>query len=212
MACQFGHGMLSRQSDPTLAYLPFTTRASGFVPAEGGAFVLLEEERAARHRGARVRALVAGHGATFTGSYRLERSAEGLLRAARAALVEADLDVSDIDVVFADALGTPEGDAAEAEALARLFDDRLGAVPIAVPKAGTGRAYAGAAAIDVVSATLSIEEGIIPSAPDIGETTYGLDVVRGGPRRRDLRTALILARGMYGGNSALVIRRDRQVG
>ncbi|QXJ21830.1 ketosynthase chain-length factor [Actinomadura graeca] len=207
MACQFGHDLLSRERDPSRAFLPMTKGASGFVPAEGGALFVLEDAEAAAGRGADVRAVVAGHGTTFTGAFRPERSAEGLARAARAALAQAGRDAADVDVVFADGLGTPEADAAEAAAIHDVLGPRAATVPVALPKSGTGRAYAASAAIDAACAVLSLRDGIVPPAPnlDADDPVHGLDVVRGEPRRVRLGTALVLARGLYGGNSALLL-------
>ncbi|MFD4946019.1 beta-ketoacyl synthase N-terminal-like domain-containing protein, partial [Streptomyces sp. NPDC058409] len=123
VVCQLGYEDLSTSDDPARAYRPFTSGACGFVPAEGGAMLVVEEEQSARRRGARVRAEVAGHAATFTGAARWEESREGLAQAIIGALREADCSPDEIDVVFADALGVPAADRAEALAIA----DALGA-------------------------------------------------------------------------------------
>ncbi|MZE72594.1 beta-ketoacyl synthase N-terminal-like domain-containing protein, partial [Streptomyces sp. SID5789] len=60
IVCQLGYPELSRAAEPDRAYRPFTEAACGFAPAEGGAVLVVEEERAARERGAEVRATVAG--------------------------------------------------------------------------------------------------------------------------------------------------------
>lgn len=70
VVCQLGYADLSTVEDPTRAYRPFTSEACGFVPAEGGAMLVVEEEQSARRRGAKVRAELAGHAATFTGAAR----------------------------------------------------------------------------------------------------------------------------------------------
>lgn len=148
MVCQLAYPELSTVEDPDRAYRPFTEGACGFVPAEGGAMLVVEDERRARDRGAAVRAVVAGHAATFTGASQWERSREGLAHAIRGALAEADCAPEEIDVVFADALGVPAADRAEALAIA----DALGAhgtrVPVTAPKTGIGRAYCGAPLLD----------------------------------------------------------------
>lgn len=123
VVCQLGYGDLSTCDDPARAYRPFTSDACGFVPAEGGAMLVVEEEQSARRRGARARAEIAGHAATFTGASRWEESREGLAQAIIGALREADCAPDEIDVVFADALGVPAADRAEALAIA----DTLGA-------------------------------------------------------------------------------------
>ena len=110
VVCQLGYDELSTVEDPTRAYRPFTADACGFVPAEGGAMLVVEDEdRGTAPRRAAVRATVAGHAATFTGASRWERSREGLAHAIRGALDEAGCAPEEIDVVFADALGRAGG-------------------------------------------------------------------------------------------------------
>ncbi|ONI88818.1 ketosynthase chain-length factor [Saccharothrix sp. ALI-22-I] len=213
MCCQLGLGLLSTGEDPTTAYLPFSYRANGFTPAEGGAMLVVEDEEAARARGVDVRAVVAGHCATYTGTQRFDRSAEGLLRAAEGALAEAGVDAADVDVVFLDALADRRADAAEAEAVRRLFGDRADRVPATAPKAGYGRCYSGAAVLDVATAVLAIEHGTVPPTPGVRDCRFDLDLdlVTGAARAADIRTALVLSRGQHGGNSALVLRRPEPI-
>ncbi|RKT87395.1 minimal PKS chain-length factor (CLF/KS beta) [Saccharopolyspora antimicrobica] len=205
VCAQLGFELLSPAADPTAAYLPFTSRAGGFIPGEGGAMLVVESARAARRRGARARAAIAGHGATFTGPRCFDQSAEGLERAARLALSDAGVEPSDVDVVFLDALGDPEADRAEERALRWLLGDRANRIPVTAPKTGYGRCYAGAAALDVATAALAIEHGIVPPTPNIRDCPFDLDLVAQA-RPADINTVLVLARGLHGGNSALVLR------
>ncbi|MBU6532291.1 beta-ketoacyl synthase N-terminal-like domain-containing protein [Streptomyces mayonensis] len=213
MACQYGHGLLSSAQEPDHAYLPFSTGARGFVPAEGGAMLVLEEleEQEARPvtsrtTTARPQVSVAGHGTTHTGALRHEESAEGLTKAILAALDEAECAPGDIGVVFADGLGVPVADRAEAAALREVFGSALDSVPVTVPKTGYGRAYAGAAALDVTLAALTLRHGLVPPTPYADGTHLGVDLVTGAPRSTSAGAALVLARGLSGGNSALVLR------
>ncbi|MDG9703556.1 ketosynthase chain-length factor [Streptomyces sp. DH37] len=208
MVCQLGYPELSTEDDPERAYRPFTAAARGFVPAEGGAMLVVEEEDAALRRGAEPRATVAGHAATFTGASRWDRSREGLARAIRTALAEAGCAPEEVDVVFADALGTAEADRAEALAIA----DALGAhgrrVPVTAPKTGTGRAYCGAPVLDAAAAVLAMEHGLVPPTPNVSDICHDLDLVTSRARSAELRTALVLSRGLMGSNAALVLRRE----
>ncbi|MEU5658945.1 ketosynthase chain-length factor [Streptomyces sp. NPDC047737] len=207
VVCQLGYDDLSLCDEPTRAYRPFTSDACGFVPAEGGGMLVVEEEAKARERGAKIRAELAGHAATFTGASRWEQSREGLAHAIEGALREAGCAPEEIDVVFADALGVPAADRAEALAIA----DALGAhgrrVPVTAPKTGIGRAYCGAPVLDTAAATLAMEHGLVPPTPNVFEVCHDLDVVTGRARPAELRTALVLSRGLMGSNSALVLRR-----
>ncbi|GHH51188.1 ketosynthase chain-length factor [Streptomyces candidus] len=203
---QIASGLLSTVNDPARAYLPFSAEASGYVPGEGGAILLIEDAEAARTRGAAHRyGEIAGYAATLDpppGSGR----PPGLRRAAENALADAGVTPGDIDVVFADAAGTPALDRAESAALVALFGPR--AVPVTAPKTMTGRLLAGGAALDAATALLALRDGVIPPtahvtgpAPD-----QQIDLVTEA-REAPLRTALVLARGHGGFNAALVVRR-----
>ncbi|WP_328914229.1 MULTISPECIES: ketosynthase chain-length factor [unclassified Streptomyces] len=204
-AAQLAGGLVSREKDPSRAYLPFDRAAGGYVPGEGGAMLVIEAAESARERGApRIHGRLAGYAATFDprpGSGR----PPGLGRAAALALADAKLRPADIDVVFADAAGVPELDRAEAAALSELFGPS--AVPVTAPKALTGRLYGGGGPMDVVAALLSLRDGVVPATAHTSEVPdeYGIDLVTGGPRQRPLTHALVLARGRWGFNSAVVV-------
>jgi minimal PKS chain-length factor (CLF/KS beta) len=213
LVCQMSNGMLSRSSDPGRAYLPFHEDASGYVPAEGGAMFVVEDRDLAIERGTpQVYGVVAGHAATFSLPGESSQGT-GLRRAIDHALRQAGADAAEVDLVVADAIGVPELDRAEAQAL----EDVSGpyGIPVTAPKSGLGRAYCGGSALDVVIALLSIRHGLIPPTPNVDRAAPRLriDLVTGAPREADVRTALILARGYGGFNSALVLRHpDRQSG
>jgi minimal PKS chain-length factor (CLF/KS beta) len=210
--CQLGYPELSLADRPRHAYLPFTVDACGFSPGEGGAMFVLEDPGAARRRGARARAELAGHCSTFTGGRGWEHSRQGLARAIRGALDEAGCSAREVDVVFADALGVPEADQAEALALADALGPHAANVPVTAPKTGFGRAYAAASALDAATAVLALEHGVIPPTPNVAEVRHDLDVVTGEARTAPLRTALVLSRGLMGGNAALLLRRVEDAG
>jgi minimal PKS chain-length factor (CLF/KS beta) len=207
MVCQLGYEELSTVEDPERAYRPFTAAACGFVPAEGGAMLVVEDEATARGRGVPVRAVVAGHAATFTGASRWGASREGLAQAIRGALEEAGCAPEEVDVVFADALGVPEADRAEALAIADALGPHGTRVPVTAPKTGIGRAYGAAPVLDTATAVLAMEEGLIPPTPHVFDICHDLDLVTGRARPAELGTALILSRGLMGSNSALLLRR-----
>ncbi|MGW4561300.1 ketosynthase chain-length factor [Streptomyces sp. NPDC004561] len=206
VVCQLGYEELSRVEDPARAYRPFTDQACGFVPAEGGAMLVVEAAGAAQERGADIRAVVAGHAATFTGASRWAESREGLAQAIRQALADAGCAPEEVDVVFADALGVPAADRAEALAIADALGGHGTRVPVTAPKTGTGRGYCAAPVLDTTAAVLAMEHGLIPPTPNVVDVCHDLDLVTGRARAAELRTALVLSRGLMGSNSALVLR------
>ncbi|MCC2280454.1 ketosynthase chain-length factor [Streptomyces sp. ET3-23] len=205
---QLASDRISRIDDPRRAYLPFDDAAAGHVPGEGGALLILEDADHARSRGARhVYAEFAGHAATFDPPAASGRGS-GLQRAIELALADADEAPEDVDVVFADAAAVPDLDRAEAEAITKVFGPH--AVPVTAPKTMTGRLYSGAAPLDLATACLGIRDGVIP--PTVHSTLsdhYDIDLVTGMPRNVPVRTALVLARGYGGFNSAAVVRVPR---
>ncbi|HEV3173011.1 MAG TPA: ketosynthase chain-length factor [Actinocrinis sp.] len=208
-AGQLATGLLSTSKDPNTAYQPFAATASGYVPGEGGAILIIEDEEAARQRGAaRVYGELAGYAATLDPRPGVApaHGESGLLRAARGAIADAGLTPSDVDVVFADAAGVPELDRIEAAALVTLFGPR--GVPVTAPKTMTGRLMAGGAALDVATALLSIRDGVIPPTVNVPEPAPGLpiDLVVGRPRQIAPLVALVLARGYGGFNAAVCVR------
>ncbi len=128
----------------------------------------------------------------------------GLRKSIELALADARMAPGDIDVVFADAAAVPELDRTESEALSAVFGER--GVPVTVPKTMTGRLYSGAAPLDLAAAFLSLRDGVIPPSIAVEPSArHGLDLVVGEERPARLRSALVLARGHGGFNSALVV-------
>ncbi|GAB1644468.1 ketosynthase chain-length factor [Krasilnikovia sp. MM14-A1259] len=203
---QIAGGRVSRATDPARAYLPFDAAAAGYVPGEGGAVLVLEDAAAARSRGVQaVHGEIAGYASTFDPPPGSERP-PGLRRAAELALADAGVSPAEVDVVFADALGVAGPDRAEAEAITGVFGPH--GVPVTAPKSLYGRLYSGGGPADVVTALLAIRDGVIPGTAGTAEVPddYAIDLVRGPARPAPVSTALILARGLWGFNAAVVVR------
>ncbi|MEU9383207.1 ketosynthase chain-length factor [Streptomyces sp. NPDC048279] len=201
---QLASDRLSTSEEPERSYLPFDQAAAGHVAGEGGAILILEAEETAARRGARVYGEIAGYGTTFDPAPGSERP-PGLRKAIELALADAGVDAADVDVVFADAAAVPELDRVEADAIGDVFGPH--GVPVTAPKTMTGRLYSGAAPLDVATALLAVRDGIVPATVNVSpEAGYDLDLVVGEPRLTEVRTALVLARGYGGFNSAMVVR------
>ncbi|GDY31034.1 ketosynthase chain-length factor [Gandjariella thermophila] len=208
LVAQLSNRRLSTVDDPARAYLPFDVEASGYLPGEGGAMLIVESADGARDRGAgQGYGVIAGYAAGFDPPPGSSRP-PALRRTIERALADAGVTPSDVDVVFADASGVPEDDVIEARALVETFGP--GSVPVTAPKTLTGRLYGGGAALDVATALLALRHGVIPHT--VGPTRLApgcdIDLVSGEPRNTGPRTALVVARGHGGFNAALVLRRS----
>jgi minimal PKS chain-length factor (CLF/KS beta) len=214
LACQSVGGRLSSATDPREGYLPFDRRARGFVVGEGGAVLLVEDEEAAAARGARqVHGVIAGYAATHDAlsATAPAREPHQLARSMELALRDAGTSPDDVDLVIADATGTPEEDAAEVAALQRVFGGRRVPVPVAAPQALTGRMSVGGSALSAATALLCIRDGVLPAVGGLEQPVEaaGLELVREAREAR-VRTVLVVARGLGGFNSSMVLREHTQ--
>ncbi|AOS62908.1 ketosynthase chain-length factor [Actinoalloteichus hymeniacidonis] len=215
LVAQLATGLLSVAEHPDRAYLPFDVDATGYVPGEGGAIMIMETLDGARQRG-----IGAGYGSVLgyaAGFDPPEGSARPpvLRRTIERALADARCAPTDVDVVFADAAGQRSADLVEASAISSVFG--AGAVPVTAPKTLTGRLYGGGASLDVATALLALRDQVVPATTGTTRLAPGieLDLVLGQPRSLPLRRALVLARGHGGFTAALVLGRagfasDRQ--
>lgn len=213
LAVQAHKGHCATGDDPH-AYRPFDERAAGFTLAEGAGVCILEAYEHARRRGAHIYGEVVGFGQTSDARGLRPPSADGrqYARALRQALQEREADVTtgDIAYISLDGRATPESDAGEAAALRALFGADLERLPVSVPRTMTGHSYAAAGALDVITALLALQHGLIP--PTINcerlDARYGLDLVRDEPRPHSRPLALLGGRGVGGANTALALRRE----
>jgi 3-oxoacyl-(acyl-carrier-protein) synthase len=215
LVCQDSLGKLNPSADPATAYRPFDAAAAGYVPGEGGAVLLVEELASAQSRSASIYAEVLGHAATHDAHHHHEPAPDGrqLTRAISLAVERSGLTPDDIDVVFADAAGDRVSDAIEAKALHAVFGDRAGEVLVTAPKTMVGRLYSGGASLDIAWAALTLSHGIVPPTVNLDPTSagYGLNFVIEATRPARLRTALVVARGVGGFNSAVVLGGPAQI-
>ena len=200
-------GLLSTNNDdPSGACRPFDNDRDGMVFGEGGALLLIETERHAKARGARILARVMGAGIT-SDSYDIvkpdpegERAGDAITRA----IELAGLTPADIHHINAHATGTTFGDLAEARAIHRALGDHTPAVY--APKAALGHSLGAAGAVEAVLTVQALRDGVVPPTLNLKDLDpeIDLDVVAGGPRRGDYRYAITNSFGLGGHNVALV--------
>lgn len=141
---------------------PFDVDRDGFLHAEGCGVMVLEELSRAEARGATILGEIIGYASTADASHITAPSAGGAGAAAcmEMAIADAGLVPADIAQINAHGTSTPLNDAAEAEAIAKVFGSP--GPPVTSTKGVTGHALGGAGAIEVAAVLLSIERGLIP--------------------------------------------------
>jgi 3-oxoacyl-[acyl-carrier-protein] synthase II len=186
-------------------YQPFGVARDGWLIGEGAGFVVLERREHAQERGARVYAGVSGFALTHEACHPdYARSARGLEHSIKAAIDEARTPAKAVDVVMADAAGTPLGDRFEAEALRNVLGDRF---VVSVPRTMIGQSYGAAGAIDTVLGAMSIHQGCILPTVGIDEVdaACGVNLVRESALKRQVGPVLINGRGTGGVCASLLL-------
>jgi 3-oxoacyl-[acyl-carrier-protein] synthase II len=201
-------GALSSRNDaPERASRPFDADRDGFVIGEGAGCVVLEPLERARARGATIYGEVAGYGRNAD-AYHITAPSPGGAGAAvcmQLALDDAAVEPSAIGHVNAHGTSTPLNDAAEAEAVRKVFGD---SAPVVTSTKGvTGHLIGAAGAVEAVAALLSVRDGIVPPTANLEKLgdDIELDVVAGSPREIGPKPAISNSFGFGGHNACLVI-------
>jgi 3-oxoacyl-[acyl-carrier-protein] synthase II len=187
---------------------PFAATRDGFVIAEGAAVLILEAWEVAEGRGATILGEILG-GASTADAHHITAPApggRGALSCMEIALASAGLDASDIRQVNAHGTSTPLNDAAEAEAMAKLFGTP--GPPVTSIKGITGHSLGAAGAIEAVSVIESMRRGLIPPTAvtkEVDPELPQIDLVLGEPRAWTPGPTISNSFGFGGHNGSLVI-------
>ncbi|MCZ6461777.1 MAG: beta-ketoacyl-ACP synthase II [Actinobacteria bacterium] len=198
----------TNNDDPLGASRPFDADRDGFVMAEGGAALILEEREHALARGATVYAELVGYGMSADAYHiTLPRpGGDGAARAMKAALDHARITPEDISVINAHGTSTPANDVTETLAIKTVFGDRAYRIPTSSTKSMTGHLLGGAGAVEAIASVLTIRDGTIP--PTINYATpdpeCDLDYVPNEAREAEVRYVMSNSFGFGGHNVALI--------
>ncbi len=186
---------------------PFDAERDGFVIAEAAAVLLLEELSAARARGARIYGEIAGAGSNADAHHITAPSpgGTGAVACMQLALADAGVGPDAVRHVNAHGTSTPLNDAAEAEAVNKLFGTP--GPPMTSIKGVTGHSLGAAGALEGATVALSFEKRLIP--PTAGYATpdpdFAVDIVHGEARPWDPGPTLSNNFGFGGHNGSLLI-------
>jgi 3-oxoacyl-[acyl-carrier-protein] synthase II len=175
---------------PTGVSRPFDARRDGFVLAEGAAVLVLEDEQAARARGARILGVVRGYGTTGDAHHLTAPDAggNGGAKAIKAALRDAGISPAEVAYVNAHGTSTPLNDRSETAALKRALGEFAGRIPVSSTKSAIGHTLGASGAIEAVAMLLALRDRIAPPTLGWEEPEEGLDLdyVPGSARPLDL--------------------------
>ena len=188
---------------------PFDIERDGFVMAEGAAALVLEDWDMAQARGAVILAEVLGSASTADAHHITAPApgGSGAVHCMQLALDDAGVRPADVVHVNAHGTSTDLNDAAEAEALSKVFGTSPGPL-VTSTKGVTGHGLGAAGALEALAVVLAMQTRLIP--PTAGLTVLDpelppIRVVMGEPAAWTPGVSISNSFGFGGHNGTLVI-------
>jgi len=201
----------TRNDDPATASRPWDKDRDGFVLSDGAGVVVLEELEHAKKRGAKIYAELVGFGMSGDAFHMTQPSegGEGASRCMDAALKDARLNKTDIEYINAHGTSTPQGDAAETNAVKRSFGDHAYKLVMSSTKSATGHLLGAAGGVEAIFSVLSIRDQVAP--PTINYFTpdpaCDLDYAPNTARQMGINVVMSNSFGFGGTNGTLIFKK-----
>jgi 3-oxoacyl-[acyl-carrier-protein] synthase II len=203
---------LSQNNDnPEEASRPFELSRDGFVLGEGSGMLVIEKESHAINRGANILAELAGYGATDDAFHITQPSIGGIgaLKAMERAMLDAKLNLDEIDYINAHGTSTPFNDKNESAAIKSLFKEHSKSLKVSSTKSMTGHLLGAAGGIEAVASVKTIMEQVVP--PTINyidpDPECALDYVPNISQKHNVNSILSNTFGFGGHNAVICIRK-----
>jgi 3-oxoacyl-[acyl-carrier-protein] synthase II len=201
----------TRNEAPERASRPWDTGRDGFVVGEGAGILVLEERSIAERRGAPILAELVGYGMSADAHHLTAppEDGDGVGRVMTSALEDAGLTPDRIQYVNAHATSTPQGDRAEATAIARVFGAHAARLAVSSTKSMTGHLLGGAGALEAGLTVLALRDQIAPPTINLDDQDADntLNLVPHRAQRLDLSHAMTNSFGFGGTNASLIFAR-----
>jgi 3-oxoacyl-(acyl-carrier-protein) synthase len=209
-----GRGDLSSPGlEPGKAARPLDRQATGLVPGDGGAAVLLETAGCAAARGVEPLARLVAWDERFvapTADRGPLPDHAGIVRLIRSVLDRAGWSVDQVDLLAGNGAGLADLDGLEAAALAEVFGvERLGAI-LTLHTGVTGFAEAAHGPLGLVGALQSMQDGLLPPMVNLEQPWGALEdmTIRTAPVQADVQRALVLSLAPEGTMAAVAIEKS----
>lgn len=186
---------------------PFAADRDGMTLGEGAAMMTLETMDTALERGAPILAEIVGFGMSSDAYHMTQATPAGPASAMVRALKDAQVDPSEVGYVNAHGTGTDVNDRVEADALHRVFGERVRNLPISSTKPLHGHAIGASGAIELLATALSLQGGLLPGCGVMQiDESLGLQNVLQANLATDVSLALSNSFAFGGLNAVIALR------
>jgi 3-oxoacyl-[acyl-carrier-protein] synthase II len=201
----------TRNDEPERASRPYDIDRDGFVMGEGAGVMILEEMEAARKRGARIYAEVAGYGMTGDAYHMSAPSpeGEGAARCMQAAIDDAGIARESVGYINSHGTSTM-ADTLESHAIKTVFREHAkDGLAVSSTKSMIGHLLGGAGGVEGVISTMAIHDGVLPPTINLEnqDPECDLDYVPNEAREAEVEAALSNSFGFGGTNASLIFKR-----
>ncbi|HNW88724.1 MAG TPA: beta-ketoacyl-[acyl-carrier-protein] synthase family protein [Bacteroidales bacterium] len=205
------YALSTENTHPEKASKPFSKDRDGFVIGEGAGVLLLESERSALARNAKIYGEIAGY-AISSEAYNIMapmKDGEGIAHAIELALKNANVSSSQIDYINAHGTSTTLNDKYETLAIKKVFGERAYHIPVSSSKSMTGHTIGAAGAIELIITLQTIMNSIITPTINLDQPDpeLDLDYVPNTLRNQEVNCALSNSFAFGGHNAVLVIKK-----
>ena len=205
----------TRNDEYMTASRPFSKSRDGFVIAEGGGCLILEELDHALSRGAKIYAEIAGTGLSADAYHMTAPQPDGLGAhlVMKNSLEDAGMKPEDIDYINVHGTSTPLGDIAEVKAIEKLFGEYAYKLNISSTKSQTGHMLGATGAVEAIASILSVRNNIVPPTINFTEGDEDpefdprLNFTFNKAEKREVRAALSNTFGFGGHNASVIVKK-----
>ena len=187
---------------------PFDKNRRGIIVSEGSGIIILESLQHALERRADIYAEVLGYGLSCDAYHMTTTQIEGVQPVMERALIDAEIQPQDVDLICAHGTGTRINDKVESQAVNQIFAQKR-AIPVVSIKSMLGHTMGAASALEAIACIMAIREGKVP--PTINFETPDeecpVDCVPNRMRSLDIRIALNNSFAFGSNNAATVFSR-----
>jgi nodulation protein E len=188
---------------------PFSKNRKGLVIGEGAGVLVLEDYEAAKKRGAKIYAELAGFGMNADGKDMINPAVEGAAGAMKLAL--SGVGAVDPAAVYVNAHGTGTllNDPTETKAIRATFGADADKLVVSSTKSMHGHLLGAAGGIEAIAALKALQEGVVPPTINYDEPdpACDLDYCPNEARARRIDLALSNSFAFGGLNAVLAFRR-----
>ena len=201
----------TRNDEPKKACRPFDIDRDGFVMGEGAGVLILEDLEHAIERKANIYAEVIGYGMTGDAYHvtAMDMSGKSVAKAIEFSLLDAGININEVDYINAHGTSTKMNDVAETKAIKLALKKNSKKVMVSSTKSMTGHCLGAAGAVEIAACSLAIKNKIVPPTINLDnpDPECDLDYVPHFARKHDVKVALSNSMGFGGHNVAITLKK-----